>query len=70
MGILLGREPRRRSWLARVFQAPEGEPTHAQLEHISSLSQGARLWFERGIVRCKEAAYTASDGVHNAVPRR
>jgi hypothetical protein len=42
-------ESRRRSWLGRVFQAPEGEPTHAQLEHIASLSQGERLWFERGV---------------------
>jgi hypothetical protein len=41
-------EPSRRSWLSRVFQVPEGEPTHALLEHIASLSQGERLWFERG----------------------
>jgi hypothetical protein len=41
-------EPGGRSWLARVFQVPEGEPTHALLEHISSLSAGERLWFERG----------------------
>ena len=40
----------RKSWLGRVFQVPEGEPTHALLEHISSLSQGDRLWFERGVV--------------------
>jgi hypothetical protein len=43
-------ESRGRSWLARVFQAPEGEPTHAQLEHIASLSQGERLWFERAVL--------------------
>jgi len=43
-------EPMRRSWLGRVFQVPEGEPTHGQLEHIASLSQGQRLWFERGVV--------------------
>jgi len=43
-------EPMRRSWLGRVFQVPEGEPTHDQLEHIASLSQGQRLWFERGVV--------------------
>lgn len=33
-----------------MFQVPEGEPTHALLEHISSLSQGERLWFERGVL--------------------
>ena len=38
------------SWLARVFHVPAGEPTHAQLEHIASLSAGERLWFERGIL--------------------
>ena len=43
-------ESRGRSWLGRVFQAPEGEPTHAQLEHIASLSQGERLWFERAVL--------------------
>jgi hypothetical protein len=43
-------EPPRRSWLAQVFQVPEGEPTHAQLTHISSLSQGERLWYERGVL--------------------
>jgi hypothetical protein len=43
-------EPPRRSWLAQVFQVPEGEPTHAQLAHIASLSQGERLWFERGVL--------------------
>ncbi|MBI2524447.1 MAG: hypothetical protein HYV93_00530 [Candidatus Rokubacteria bacterium] len=43
-------QPARRPWLARVFQVPEGEPTHALLEHISSLSQGDRLWFERGVL--------------------
>jgi hypothetical protein len=44
------REPTRRSWLARVFEVPEGEPTDAQLAHISSLSQGERLWFEQGVL--------------------
>jgi hypothetical protein len=29
---------------------PEGEPIHAQLEHIASLSAGERLWFERGVL--------------------
>jgi hypothetical protein len=43
-------EPARRSWLARVFQVPEGEPTHGLLEHIASLSPGERLWFERGVL--------------------
>ena len=45
-----GEHPTRKTWLAGVFQVPEGEPTHALLTHISSLSQGDRLWFERGIV--------------------
>ena len=44
------RDPSRSSWLARVFHVPAGEPTHAQLEHIASLSAGERLWFERGIL--------------------
>ncbi len=43
-------EPARPSWLARVFQVPEGEPINAQLEHIASLSAGERLWFERGVL--------------------
>jgi hypothetical protein len=43
-------ERSRRSWLARVFQVPDGEPTHALLEHIASLSPGERLWFERGVL--------------------
>jgi hypothetical protein len=43
-------EPARRSWLARVFQVPEGEPTQAVLQHIASLSPGERLWFERGVL--------------------
>ena len=42
--------PSRTTWLARVFEVPEGEPTHALLSHISSLSPGERLWFERGVV--------------------
>ena len=44
------REATRRSWLARVFEVPEGEPTDAQLGHIASLSPGERLWFERGVL--------------------
>jgi hypothetical protein len=43
-------QPSQPSWVARVFRVPEGEPTHAQLTHISSLSQGDRLWFERGVL--------------------
>jgi len=43
-------EATRRSWLARVFEVPEGEPTDAQLAHIASLSPGERLWFERGVL--------------------
>jgi len=43
-------ERSRRSWLARVFEVPEGEPTDAQLTHIASLSPGERLWFERGVL--------------------
>jgi len=39
-----------RSWLGRVFHVEEGEPTHALLSHISSLSAGERLWFERGVL--------------------
>jgi hypothetical protein len=43
-------EQARRSWVAQVFQVPEGEPIHAQLAHISWLSQGERLWYERGVL--------------------
>jgi hypothetical protein len=44
-------EPARRlTELGRIFTVPEGEPVHGLLEHISSLSQGERLWFEHGIV--------------------
>jgi hypothetical protein len=42
--------PSRKTWLARVFEVPEGEPTHALLSHISALTPGERLWFERGVV--------------------
>jgi integrase len=42
--------PARRGWLARVFQVPDGEPTHALLSHISALGPGERLWFERGVL--------------------
>jgi hypothetical protein len=38
-----------KTWLARVFEVPEGEPTHALLSHISALTPGERLWFERGV---------------------
>jgi hypothetical protein len=33
-----------------VFQVPDGEPVHSLLAHISGLSGGDRLWFERGVV--------------------
>jgi hypothetical protein len=36
--------------LGRVFAVPEGEPIQALMDHISTLSQGERLWFEQGIV--------------------
>src|SRR5439155_1428007 len=36
--------------LHRIFVVPEGEPVHALLTHISSLSQGERLWFEQGVL--------------------
>jgi|GEM_PF-648150 len=42
--------PSGKTWLARVFEVPEGEPTHALLSHIASLTPGERLWFERGVV--------------------
>jgi hypothetical protein len=45
-----GPGPRQRPRLARVFEVPEGEPVASMLEHISSLSQGDRLWFERGVL--------------------
>jgi hypothetical protein len=35
--------PSRKTWLARVFEVPEGEPTHALLSHISSLTPGERI---------------------------
>ncbi len=36
--------------LARIFVVPQGEPVDALLTHISSLSQGERLWFEQGVL--------------------
>lgn len=36
--------------LHRIFVVPEGEPVHGLLTHISSLSQGERLWFEQGVL--------------------
>src|SRR5205823_14745108 len=36
--------------LHRIFVVPDGEPVHALMEHISSLSQGERLWFEEGVL--------------------
>src|SRR5437867_2334359 len=42
-------EPQRTA-LNRIFVVPDGEPVHALLTHISSLSQGERLWFEQGVL--------------------
>src|SRR5439155_7566588 len=42
-------EPQRMP-LHRIFVVPDGEPVHALLTHISSLSQGERLWFEQGVL--------------------
>jgi hypothetical protein len=36
--------------LGRIFVVPDGEPVQGLLGHVSTLSQGERLWFERGIV--------------------
>jgi hypothetical protein len=36
--------------LHRIFVVPDGEPVHALMEHISSLSAGERLWFEQGVL--------------------
>jgi hypothetical protein len=33
-----------------VFHVAEGEPTHELLSHVSALSPGERLWFERGVL--------------------
>ncbi len=44
-------EPERKlTALGRIFAVPEGEPVQALMDHISTLSQGERLWFEQGIV--------------------
>jgi hypothetical protein len=44
-------EPERKlTQLGRIFTVPEGEPVQAVLEHIATLSQGERLWFEQGMV--------------------
>src|SRR5439155_16535557 len=42
-------EPQRTA-LHRIFVVPDGEPVHSLLTHISSLSQGERLWFEQGVL--------------------
>jgi hypothetical protein len=39
-----------RNSLHRVFVVPDGEPVEALMAHISALSGGDRLWFERGVV--------------------
>jgi hypothetical protein len=45
------KEPERKlTQLGRMFGVPEGEPVQAVLEHIATLSQGERLWFEQGVV--------------------
>ncbi len=36
--------------LHRIFVVPDGEPVHALMEHIASLSPGGRLWFEQGVL--------------------
>ena len=44
-------EPDRRlTGLGLIFAVPEGEPVQGLLDHIASLSQGERLWFEQGLV--------------------
>jgi hypothetical protein len=39
-----------RTGLARIFVVPDGEPVHALLTHIASLTPGERLWFEHAIL--------------------
>ena len=64
------RDPSRPSWLARVFQVPAGEPTHAQLAHIAGLSAGERLWFERGVLAGDTVLVRARGPVrHAGLPR-
>jgi hypothetical protein len=41
---------RRRSALQRMFVVDDGEPVHALMAHVSALSAGERLWFERGLL--------------------
>jgi hypothetical protein len=41
---------RRRSGLQRIFAVDDGEPVHALMTHVSGLSGGERLWFERGVL--------------------
>jgi hypothetical protein len=44
-------EPERKlTGLGRIFAVPEGEPIQGLMDHISTLSQGERLWVEQGIV--------------------
>jgi hypothetical protein len=51
-----GREPdeaateRQPTTLHRIFVVPDGEPVQALMEHVASLSQGERLWFEQGVL--------------------
>jgi hypothetical protein len=44
-----GASPARKA-LHRIFVVPDGEPVHALMAHISSLSAGERLWFEHGVL--------------------
>jgi hypothetical protein len=38
------------SALAGIFRVPDGEPVHALLAHIASLTPGERLWFQHAVV--------------------
>jgi hypothetical protein len=43
-------EPERKlTQLGRIFAVPEGEPVQGLMDHIATVSQGERLWFEKGI---------------------
>lgn len=45
-----GEPGRRVTALGRIFVVSEGEPVQGLLDHIASLSQGERLWFEQGVL--------------------
>jgi hypothetical protein len=40
----------KRTALHRIFVVPDGEPVHALMAHIASLSPGERRWFEQGVL--------------------